>query len=129
MPAHALRCKPARSSATSGVREEHRCEPSTIPGTRWPHSTPRASARCNCATPASLNIVGSAAIADLREALQALAAEPELRVLVLRGSGDKAFIGGADIGEMAALDAGHGRGLHHRAGRPVRRGARRCRCR
>jgi len=50
-----------------------------------------------------LNIVGSAAIADLREALRALAAEPALRVLVLRGSGDKAFIGGADIGEMVTL--------------------------
>jgi enoyl-CoA hydratase len=51
----------------------------------------------------ALNIVGSAAIADLRSALQVLAAEPALRVLVLRGSSDRAFIGGADIGEMAAL--------------------------
>jgi enoyl-CoA hydratase len=50
-----------------------------------------------------LNIIGSAAIADLRSALQALAARPELRVLVLRGSSDKAFIGGADIGEMVSL--------------------------
>ena len=51
----------------------------------------------------ALNIVGSAAIDDLRAALQALAAAPALRVLVLRGSGDRAFIGGADIGEMATL--------------------------
>ncbi|HMO48601.1 MAG TPA: enoyl-CoA hydratase [Rubrivivax sp.] len=51
-----------------------------------------------------LNIIGSAAITDLRAALQALSAEPELRVLVLRGSGERAFIGGADIGEMAALN-------------------------
>ena len=51
----------------------------------------------------ALNIVGSAAIADLREALRMLAAEPALRVLVLRGSGERAFIGGADIGEMADL--------------------------
>ena len=50
-----------------------------------------------------LNIIGSGAIADLRAALQALAAEPTLRVLVLRGEGDRAFIGGADIDEMAAL--------------------------
>jgi len=50
-----------------------------------------------------LNIVGSAAIGDLGGALQALAALPELRVLVLRGSGDNAFIGGADIAEMAGL--------------------------
>ena len=51
----------------------------------------------------ALNIVGSAAIADLRAALLALAATPALRVLVLRGGADKAFIGGADIGEMVGL--------------------------
>ena len=51
-----------------------------------------------------LNIVGSAAIGDLLGALHALTAVPELRVLVLRGSGDKAFIGGADIGEMVSLN-------------------------
>jgi enoyl-CoA hydratase len=50
-----------------------------------------------------LNIIGSAAIAELRAALLALAAQPTLRVLVLRGSGDRAFIGGADIGEMVDL--------------------------
>jgi len=51
----------------------------------------------------ALNIVGSAAIGDLRQALATLAATRELRVLVLRGSGERAFIGGADIGEMATL--------------------------
>jgi enoyl-CoA hydratase/carnithine racemase len=51
----------------------------------------------------TLNIVGSAAITELRAALQVLAAEPALRALVLRGSGERAFIGGADIGEMAGL--------------------------
>ena len=52
-----------------------------------------------------LNIVGSAAIAELRTALQGLAAEPALRVLVLRGEGERAFIGGADIAEMVGLTA------------------------
>ena len=37
--------------------------------------------------------------------MRQLAIAPQLRVLVLRRSGDKAFIGGADIGEMATLDA------------------------
>jgi enoyl-CoA hydratase/carnithine racemase len=50
-----------------------------------------------------LNIIGSPAIAELCEALRALSGRPALRVLVLRGSGDQAFIGGADIGEMATL--------------------------
>lgn len=54
----------------------------------------------------ALNVLGSAAIDELRQALLTLAADPALRVLVLRGSGERAFIGGADIGEMATLDPG-----------------------
>jgi enoyl-CoA hydratase/carnithine racemase len=50
-----------------------------------------------------LNIIGSPAIAELCDALRALSGRPALRVLVLRGSGEQAFIGGADIGEMATL--------------------------
>ena len=75
------------------------------------HASPHAQATLDNAGIATLqlanagrlNIVGSAAIAELRAALQALAAEPALRVLVLRGSGQRAFIGGADIAEMVAL--------------------------
>lgn len=51
----------------------------------------------------SLNIVGSAAIEQLGEALARVAADPAVRVLILRGTGDKAFIGGADIFEMSKL--------------------------
>jgi enoyl-CoA hydratase len=51
----------------------------------------------------SLNILGSAVIRELTEALERLAAHPQVRVVVLRGSGDKAFVGGADIHEMAQL--------------------------
>ena len=50
-----------------------------------------------------LNIVGTPAIDELRAALHTLAALPTLRVLVLRGESEHAFIGGADIGEMALL--------------------------
>ena len=56
-----------------------------------------------------LNIIGSAAIAQLLAALARLAAEPGLRVLVLRGASEAAFIGGADIGEMAGLDGASAR--------------------
>ena len=56
-----------------------------------------------------LNIVGSAAIEQLCAALAVLAAEPSLRVLVLRGGSESAFIGGADIAEMATLDGASAR--------------------
>jgi enoyl-CoA hydratase len=55
-------------------------------------------------TATSMNIIGSAAIRELTEAITSFRERPEVRVLVIRGSGDRAFIGGADIGEMAALD-------------------------
>ena len=52
----------------------------------------------------SLNILGSAAIEELTATFLTLSREDDCRVVVLRGAGDKAFIGGADINEMAGLD-------------------------
>jgi enoyl-CoA hydratase/carnithine racemase len=51
----------------------------------------------------TLNILGSPVIADLTRAVQELSARGELRAVVLRGTGDKAFVAGADIKEMGAL--------------------------
>lgn len=51
-----------------------------------------------------LNIVNSLVIRGLREGLETLAKDREIRVLVMAGSGEKSFIGGADIKEMATLD-------------------------
>ncbi len=52
---------------------------------------------------AKLNVLGSTLTGALRAAFEALAAEPDLRAVVLTGAGTRAFIGGADIAEMAAL--------------------------
>jgi len=54
--------------------------------------------------PGKINIVDSGLCHDLRDAIAKLGDEPELRAMVLTGAGDRAFIGGADIGEMAALE-------------------------
>ena len=51
----------------------------------------------------ALNIIGTPEITALTSALQQLRDAPGLRVLVLRGQDDRAFIGGADIHEMARL--------------------------
>ena len=51
-----------------------------------------------------LNILGSAAIEAVREALEHLATDAGIRVLVLAGESQKSMIGGADIKEMATLD-------------------------
>ncbi len=50
-----------------------------------------------------INIVGSQAILELTAAIDTLKQRGDVRVLILRGEGDKAFIGGADIYEMATL--------------------------
>jgi 1,4-dihydroxy-2-naphthoyl-CoA synthase len=50
-----------------------------------------------------LNSLSSQVMADLTAAFQDLARDADLRAVVLTGAGEKAFIGGAFIDEMAAL--------------------------
>lgn len=50
-----------------------------------------------------INVLGREAIAEATHALQDAAQGPEVRCLVLEGAGDRPFIGGADIREMALL--------------------------
>ncbi|HEX9043221.1 MAG TPA: enoyl-CoA hydratase [Trebonia sp.] len=52
----------------------------------------------------SVNILGSAATEELTTEFRRLSREDNCGVVVLRGAGNKAFIGGADINEMAGLD-------------------------
>ncbi|PLC50645.1 enoyl-CoA hydratase [Pollutimonas subterranea] len=52
----------------------------------------------------SLNILGTPVIEGLLAALEHVARTPAVRVLIMRGHGDKAFVAGADIKEMAKLD-------------------------
>jgi enoyl-CoA hydratase len=51
-----------------------------------------------------LNILGSEAIQAIREGLETLAPDPQIRALILAGESPKSMIGGADIKEMARLD-------------------------
>ena len=64
----------------------------------------RGVARLVLCNAGSLNIVGTPAIDALRAGLAELAKRPGLRVLVFAAASEKAFIGGADIKEMATLD-------------------------
>lgn len=51
-----------------------------------------------------LNIMNSAVINGVREGLEQLGKDRDIRVLIVRGTGEKSMIGGADIKEMATLD-------------------------
>lgn len=57
----------------------------------------------------SLNILGTPVIDDVRKAIAQLASDERVRVMVLRGTGDKAFVAGADIKEMGVMDEASGR--------------------
>src|SRR5882757_828011 len=65
---------------------------------------PRGVVRLTICNAGSLNILGSAVIDGVREGLEALAADRQIRVLVIAGQSEKSMIGGADIKEMAKLD-------------------------
>jgi len=60
---------------------------------------------------AKLNALDRALMAEIIEAMTPLADDPALRLAVVSGVGGRAFIGGADIDELAVLDADSARGF------------------
>lgn len=84
----------------------------------------RGVATVTIANAAKLNTLNRTIMTELIAAAEALATDPALRAVILRGSGQRAFIGGADITEMAGLDATSAREfitLVHRSGDVFRR--------
>ncbi|PJJ54520.1 enoyl-CoA hydratase/isomerase family protein [Hymenobacter chitinivorans] len=59
--------------------------------------------------PAKLNALNAATIEEIREATQLALDDPQVRGIILTGSGEKAFVAGADISELAALNDISGR--------------------
>jgi enoyl-CoA hydratase len=51
-----------------------------------------------------LNSLNRALMSEMLERVGDFAADPQLRLAILRGAGARAFVGGADISEIAALD-------------------------
>lgn len=54
--------------------------------------------------PGRLNCLGQAQISAFITAVESLRDEPRLRALVVTGEGDRAFMGGANLHELGALD-------------------------
>ncbi|MGM0403000.1 MAG: enoyl-CoA hydratase/isomerase family protein [Thermodesulfobacteriota bacterium] len=54
--------------------------------------------------PKSLNALNSQVLQELRRALEEIAENQDIRVLILTGAGEKAFVAGADIGELSTLN-------------------------
>jgi len=58
--------------------------------------------------PQSLNALNSQVLSELECALYEIELNPEAKVVVITGAGEKAFVAGADIKEMAAMTAYQG---------------------
>lgn len=58
--------------------------------------------------PQALNALNSDVLTDLDELVNVVSADSDIRALVITGSGAKAFVAGADIGEMSTLTPAEG---------------------
>ena len=59
--------------------------------------------------PDKLNALNDQVVADLRDVVAALKADPAVKGVILTGAGPKAFVAGADIGELAKQGVVDGR--------------------
>src|SRR6059036_1134855 len=64
--------------------------------------------------PKVLNALNMATMEELRAAFHEIKNDAGVRVVILTGAGEKAFIAGADIGELAKHDAVSGKEYTHR---------------
>lgn len=64
--------------------------------------------------PKSLNALNADLLDELADYLDKIAADDAVRVLVLTGSGEKAFVAGADINELARCNALTGKLMAHK---------------
>ena len=64
--------------------------------------------------PKVLNALNGATIEELRAAFHELKQDALIRVVILTGAGEKAFVAGADIGELAERDPVSGKEFAHR---------------
>jgi len=55
--------------------------------------------------PKALNALNRALLGELSQALDEIAADEDIRALVLTGAGDKSFVAGADITELATYNS------------------------
>jgi enoyl-CoA hydratase len=61
--------------------------------------------------PKKLNALNKATIKELHDAFVTLDEDEDIRVIIITGSGEKAFVAGADISEFADFDAKQGKNL------------------
>ncbi|MCA0932555.1 enoyl-CoA hydratase/isomerase family protein [Lutimonas saemankumensis] len=64
--------------------------------------------------PKKLNALNKATIEELSDAFKVLEADSDIRAIIITGSGEKAFVAGADISEFSDFDIDEGKELAQR---------------
>ncbi len=80
-------------------------------------STENRTALVTINRPEALNALNSELLGELEQMFDDLAERADVSAVILTGSGDKAFVGGADIRELTQLDAPGGRAFSSRGQR------------
>jgi enoyl-CoA hydratase len=91
-------------SPAPGVTVTHR-----IPESAWNARLDDTIATVSVDNQARLNCLSTATVTALREAVQQLGRDPNVRAIIITGAGEKSFIGGADLRELGSLDHDGGR--------------------
>ena len=68
--------------------------------------------------PKALNALNSETLTELNEVLTEIEGRDDIKVVILTGAGEKAFVAGADISEMVNFSAAEGRAFGMRASEP-----------
>ncbi len=68
--------------------------------------------------PKAMNALNSETLEELNQVLGEIEANDEIKVVILTGDGEKAFVAGADIAEMVNFTAAEGRAFGMRAAEP-----------
>lgn len=71
--------------------------------------------------PDKLNALNRRTVEELGAAVEAAGSSPDVGVIVLSGAGEKAFVAGADIQEMASMSAGDAQAFSHMLNGNLRR--------
>jgi enoyl-CoA hydratase/carnithine racemase len=59
--------------------------------------------------PEKLNALNNRVMAELKTCFEAIQSNDEVRAVILQGAGERAFVAGADIGELSLLDSQRGK--------------------
>ena len=78
-----------------------------------------ALAKVTINRPKKLNALNKTTIQELHEAFEALENDEDVKVIVLTGSGEKAFVAGADISEFANFSVDEGGSISQKRTRNI----------